>query len=437
MSVLEQAAGSPALQIVGWTVLHSLWQVGVVAAVLAVLLRLARGAAPSVRYGLACSALVAAFAMPVATAGWMQRSWAEHAACWRLAASLPAAEVPLHCHDHGLVAHEEMVAAVGPAGTEGAIAAEPTGAAGHAAPVDHAIPAKHAMAAGHAIPPEHTGAAGHTVPADHAMPVGHTAPADQAASAGQAISLALTRPVGLLGLAWLLGAAIAVGCLGAGWLRVRRIRARARPPGTRSADRLAALARRMGVRAAVALRCTEQVDVPTVVGCRRPVVLLPAGTDAALSPTAFDTVLAHELAHVRRHDFVVNLVQCGIEALLFHHPAVRWIARRIREEREFRCDDEAVAATPHARAEFLRALVALDGSRLRPAAAYSPALTGGALLARARRIARGTPRRTTLARIVLAVAIGSAPLWVPLLQVDPAARVSVWAVMTLDIDERR
>ena len=69
------------------------------------------------------------------------------------------------------------------------------------------------------------------------------------------------------------------------------------------------------------------VDVPTVVGWLRPVILLPASALAGLSPAQLEAVIAHELAHVRRHDYLVNLLQTVVETLLFYHPAVWWLAQ--------------------------------------------------------------------------------------------------------------
>lgn len=82
---------------------------------------------------------------------------------------------------------------------------------------------------------------------------------------------------------------------------------------------------------------------PCVLGWARPVLLLPAATLLGLSAEQLEAVLAHELAHIRRYDTLVNLFQVGVETLLFYHPAVWWLGARVRVEREHRCDDAAVA----------------------------------------------------------------------------------------------
>src|SRR4029434_68939 len=82
--------------------------------------------------------------------------------------------------------------------------------------------------------------------------------------------------------------------------------------------------------------------VHSAVGRLRPVLLLPAASLAGLTPQQLEAVLAHELAHIRRHDYLGNVFQTLVEALLFYHPAVWWPSARIRYERELCCDDLAV-----------------------------------------------------------------------------------------------
>jgi hypothetical protein len=102
-------------------------------------------------------------------------------------------------------------------------------------------------------------------------------------------------------------------------------------------------ARALGLRASPLLAVCRQVAVPTVVGILRPTILLPLAIATGLTPHELETILAHELAHLRRYDPLVNLLQRLIEAYLFFHPAVWWISRRIRIEREHCCDDLVVA----------------------------------------------------------------------------------------------
>ncbi|MCA9175199.1 MAG: M48 family metalloprotease [Planctomycetales bacterium] len=125
----------------------------------------------------------------------------------------------------------------------------------------------------------------------------------------------------------------------------QRLRAASRP--LRDRDLLAIIAaesRRIGLRAAPAVAFCERVAVPTVVGLLRPLVLLPPALICGLSAEQIAAVLSHELAHIRRADLWVNLLQRVIESLLFFHPVVWYLSRRLSAEREACCDDLVVSA---------------------------------------------------------------------------------------------
>ncbi len=132
------------------------------------------------------------------------------------------------------------------------------------------------------------------------------------------------------------------------------------------------------------LLASASATVPFVVGWLRPVVLVPAALLTGLHPAEVEAIFAHELAHIRRHDFLVNLLQNVVETLLFYHPAVWWMSAQIRMEREHCCDDVAAAVCGGA-LDYARALVALE--RLRPATGLMVAASGGSLLERIRRLA--------------------------------------------------
>ena len=151
---------------------------------------------------------------------------------------------------------------------------------------------------------------------------------------------------------------------------------------------VAELRSRLSMRADVNVHRSHRATVPMVLGWLRPVILLPAGTAASLAPRQLRAVLAHELAHVRRRDYLANLIQMAAETMLFHHPAARWISRRIRTEREYCCDDVAVSvgADP---ADYARALAALDDAR--DDCRMAVAAASGTLLDRIQRIV-GHPR---------------------------------------------
>lgn len=188
---------------------------------------------------------------------------------------------------------------------------------------------------------------------------------------------------------WLAGAVIALARIAAEWRRVSRLQpsSRARVDAGLTVD-VDGLAATMGVRQPVQVFRTRLASVPMVFGFRVPTILLPDATASVLSPAQVRAILAHELAHVRRRDYVANLLQIGLETLLWFHPAARWVGRRIRTEREYCCDDLAIrVGTPPV--DYARALAELDdardGGRLVVAAA------SGTLLDRVQRIV-GEPR---------------------------------------------
>src|SRR5208282_2469549 len=121
---------------------------------------------------------------------------------------------------------------------------------------------------------------------------------------------------------------------------------------------MARLAKRLAISRKVCLWESAIAHTPAVIGWIRPVVLLPASAISGLAPSQIEALLAHELAHIRRQDYLVNLLQTAIETLLFYHPATWWISRQIRNERENCCDDIA-AKTTESPVIYARALAKL------------------------------------------------------------------------------
>ncbi|MFN2565346.1 MAG: M56 family metallopeptidase [Gemmatimonadaceae bacterium] len=189
-------------------------------------------------------------------------------------------------------------------------------------------------------------------------------------------------------LAWLAGVAVLLLRWAGGWWLIARLVSRATRPA-RAAWSLAleATAARIGVTSPVALLESKSVDTPTLLGHRRPVVLLPIPAFEALARAEAESVLAHELAHVRRGDFVANGVQSVVEILFFFHPAVRWLSRIVREERELCCDDLAVQAVGN-RLVYARALARLEALRSATGGIrLALGAGGGTLLRRIQRLA--------------------------------------------------
>lgn len=181
---------------------------------------------------------------------------------------------------------------------------------------------------------------------------------------------------------WLSGIAVLSLRLAGGWLVARRMTARAVRPAHTALQALATeLAARLAVDRAVRVLESSAVAVPVVVGWLRPAIVFPVAALSGLSTAQIEALLAHELAHVRRHDYLVNLLQSCAEVVLFYHPAVWWLSGQIRRERERCCDDIAIGMCD--RLVYATALTDL-ATMVSPRVAL--AATGGDLVDRVRRI---------------------------------------------------
>lgn len=138
-------------------------------------------------------------------------------------------------------------------------------------------------------------------------------------------------------------------------------------------ERLAGMAQMMGIRKTVSLMESAIVKVPVVTGMLKPMILVPLGMLSNLSTQQVETILLHELAHVRRRDFLINLLQRFTESIFFFNPFLLWISSRIREEREACCDDIVLEHTDDKRS-YLEALISF---REAVVPAYSHAMTLG------------------------------------------------------------
>jgi beta-lactamase regulating signal transducer with metallopeptidase domain len=228
---------------------------------------------------------------------------------------------------------------------------------------------------------------------------------------GQAAWLAALWALGVIALSLRL----LVGWLGLG--RLRRHGAQALP--AEWTERLARLAARLGVRGPVSLLASARVHAPMLLGWLKPAILLPAGLVAGLTPSQVEALLAHELAHLRRHDYALNLLQSAAETLLFYHPAVWWLSHRLRLERECCCDDLAVRACGDV-VVYARALTELghfSASVPRPGLAAG----GGSLSHRVRRLLSRPAARRRPAWPAGVAALLMVGLLAALLQCSPVA----------------
>jgi beta-lactamase regulating signal transducer with metallopeptidase domain len=150
--------------------------------------------------------------------------------------------------------------------------------------------------------------------------------------------------------------------------------------------RLSELARRFDIDTHVRLGVADQLDSPITAGCWRPIVLVPASLVTGMPPDLLEALLAHELAHIKRHDYLVNLIQSAIEIVLFYHPSVWALSRRIRIEREQIADDLAVAKLGQPQ-KLAQALSELDRFQF-ATTQLAHAAHGGNLMSRIKRLLR-------------------------------------------------
>ena len=171
--------------------------------------------------------------------------------------------------------------------------------------------------------------------------------------------------------AWLVGVVAFSLRSAGGFLLLERMRRReSTPVSGKLRDLCLDLQTRLGVTRAIRYCQCAWLEAPAVIGWFRPIVFLPFTALTGLSEWQLRAVIAHELAHIRRFDSFVNAFQVVIETLLFYHPAVWWLNRRIRAERENCCDDVAIAFCGNA-VEYARALTLMEEWRVAPAMAMA------------------------------------------------------------------
>lgn len=326
MPLLENLLSPGTIERLGWMLVHFLWQAAAVALLLAVLQRLLRRAGANARYAAACGALVLMVVLPVVTMQFVEVSGpvAEAGPPLELPSSPPVEPLPVTVIPAAELPPLEMTP------QEITDAAPP-------------VPLRETIIA--AVEP--------------ALPY-----------------VVLGWLAGVLGLsAWHLG----------GWTQLHRLKRRmAREADARLRTTLKELAAKLGIRRAVTLLESALVEVPTVLGWLRPVILIPASALTGLTPDQLRAILAHELAHIRRCDYLANILQTVVEILGFYHPAVWWVSSRIRIERENCCDDLAVHVCGNS-LQYARALTCLEETR-HSRSDLALAASGGSLMARIARL---------------------------------------------------
>lgn len=185
---------------------------------------------------------------------------------------------------------------------------------------------------------------------------------------------------------WVIGASVLLLRLIGSWIYVQQLKAEGiRLTESRIQEMFRRIATKLNIRSTVHLFESVRVSTPVVIGFIKPVVLLPVGLATGLTTKQIEAILAHELAHVKRFDYLVNLLQSLVEVVYFYHPALWWLSSRVRTEREHCCDDVAVQVCGDKLA-FARALAEVEAFRQSPALAMAFASKKGMMLQRVKRV---------------------------------------------------
>lgn len=158
------------------------------------------------------------------------------------------------------------------------------------------------------------------------------------------MQLWLTAHIHELVICWLIGAVILCLRFLGGWIFTERLRLSATIVTDREwRSRFGLIVAKMNISKSISFKESALITTPMVIGAFSPVVLIPIGLLSGFSTSEVEAILSHELAHIRRNDYVINLLQSFVEVIFFFHPAIWWISNRIRTEREHCCDDIALS----------------------------------------------------------------------------------------------
>lgn len=334
MNVLFDILQHPLADAVGAALLHFFWQGALVAGVLAFTLYLCRHASPNLRYSICAAALLLMFLLPVATV--FQLYW-----------TTPAGQVEV--------------------GANATLDLSPGGAISQQNALRNDMPQGGILDA--PVPPQ------------------------------SIINTIETRVYAwrqLMFIGWLWGLVFFSLRMAGGLFTLRRLRKNALLIADDPIDKLfTSLIGKMGIKQRVQLGQSQAINQPLLIGWLKPMVLLPAGLVAGMPPAQLEAILAHELTHVRRHDYLVLLGQSVMETVFFYHPAVWWVSYQMSVEREYCCDEVASQVTD--KLVYAQALTALESTRMNLALGAGD----GQLLDRIRRILSVKESHTGRHRIAL------------------------------------
>ncbi len=344
MNLLRYLAQLPWVDPLGWTLIHFLWQGALTGGTLWLALRAARRASPNVRYLLALSGLLLSFLAPIATFIHLAKPFAGRVQAVPVLTNFPDTAIdPSRSNVH---------ATLPPANTR-------------------------------PVSPDHPSLPSTTT-------TGSSQPTPTATPALSKPALHWLNRWNLLSWAvafWFTGVCCAALRLLGGWLRIQLWKQQSGPAHLTAPwleETFRRLAQRIGAPSKARLLLSRRSLGPLALGVIRPVVILPFSLLTSLPKEHLEAILLHELAHLRRHDYLVNLLQSAVEVILFYHPAIWWIGRELRQIRE-ECCDALAAEHGSGRLAYAKALTALETFRA-PTPLAAPGATTGSLLLRIRRL---------------------------------------------------
>lgn len=241
------------------------------------------------------------------------------------------------------------------------------------------------------------------------LPHAATAPAEGPASLFLGVTTYIENQMPFILSAWIAGVMVCSLRLAAGWVYLSHLTSTSQPVSGYWQELTSDLARQLAVRRDIRLAESGHTDSPAVIGIFKPVILVPIGMFAGLSAQQVEAVLLHELTHIRRHDFMVNLAQSLMEVVYFFNPFVWIISSMVRDEREFCCDD--VVVQRYSRRVYAEALAYLETSRALKTK-LSLSLSGGKnnLLYRIKRFMETSKPHQLAPQWVIPVALGAVGL---------------------------
>ena len=413
MSAIWMSYNGPLVDAIGWLLLHSVWQFAFIGAAIFVVLGAMRKSSAWVRYHVLLTAMLVVVAAPVMTTFWMMQDVGQSHSTWSYkhgANNDYSIGQVITYEDPRSVSQAQATTLENPNSVPGVQASKLT------------------QSAAASIEPM-------------------SQPAEIAAAAlniswYQQVTKVLAPWIPAIVFVWMFGILVCAIRPLFGWLivvRLRRVGTTAVPENIQTLFQNTM--QRMQVKPIVSLLQSSLIQIPVVVGYFKPVILLPVSVVAELPVKQIEAILAHELAHVKRFDYVVNILQTVVETVFFYHPAVWWLSHQIRIEREHCCDDDVVRILDNRR-DYGHALLAMTELKSH-GGALAIGVGGSSLLTRVRRLCGIEPVQRSWAKFLacsLVLLIGAGALgaqWQVVAAEENPREFDVTAKLISDTNEPR